>query len=67
MYSTVSPDKVFVVNLYWLEKSAVAAVRVTFTVPVPVIVPWAALLLITSAAAGVNVPLTVRVPALLML
>ena len=70
VYSTVNPDKVFVVNLYWLEKSAVAAVLVTLTVPVPVIVPWAALLLMTSAAAGVNVPpplLIVNVPETLKL
>jgi hypothetical protein len=37
--------------VYWLLKSAVAAVRVTFTVPLPVSVPAP---LITLAAAGVN-------------
>ena len=42
------------------------AVRVTCTVPEPVIVPWAALLFITSAAAGVKTDeeLRVKVPTM---
>jgi len=48
--------------VYCELKSAVAAVRLTFTVPDPVSVPAP---FITSAAAGVNVPLTVCVPAVL--
>ena len=52
------------VIVYCEEKSAVAAVRVTFVVPLPVSVPAP---LITSAAAGVNVPSTVIVPPTLKL
>jgi len=49
------------VIVYWLLKSAVAAVRVTFTVPVPVKVPKPEM---TSAAPGVKVAElpTVKVP-----
>jgi len=49
------------VIVYWLLKSAVAAVRVTFTVPLPVKVPRPE---ITSVAPGVKVAdaPTVKVP-----
>jgi len=49
------------VIVYWLLKSAVAAVRVTFTVPVPVKVPNPEM---TSVAPGVKVAElpTVKVP-----
>lgn len=49
-----------VVIVYCELKSAVAAVRVTFTVPEPLSVPAP---LMISAAEGVNVPFTASVPA----
>jgi len=60
-YSTVKPESTFVEMVYCDVKSAVAAVRVTFTVPVPFKVPAP---LITVAAEGFTVPLTVKVPAM---
>lgn len=59
-----------VVNLYWLAKSAVAEVLVTWTMPEPVIAPAAPALLITTAAKGVMIvaePFILRVPATLKL
>jgi hypothetical protein len=57
---------VLLVIVYWLLKSAVAAVRVTTTVPLPVSVPAP---LMTADAAGVKVELlfAVNVPATAML
>ncbi len=52
-YSTVRLVKVLLVIVYCELKSAVASVRVTLTVPLPVNVPMP---LITSVAEGVNKP-----------
>ena len=62
IYSTVRLVKVLLVIVYWEEKSAVAAIRVTRAVPVPVSVPVP---LMTAAATGLRIaftPLTLRLP-----
>src|SRR5215217_848977 len=62
MYSTVRLVNVLLLIVYCDEKSAVAAMRVTRAVPVPVSVPVP---LITAAATGDKMafaPLTLRVP-----
>src|ERR1051325_8749241 len=62
MYSTVRLVSVLFVIVYWLRKSAVAAVRVTRAVPVPVSVPVP---LMTAAATGLKIafaPFTFNVP-----
>src|SRR5882724_8553200 len=64
------PDNVTVEKLYWLDKSGMDAMRVTWMVPEPVIVPAVAPLFITTALPGVNTPLapvTVKVPLTLKL
>jgi hypothetical protein len=78
VYSTVKLARVLFVIVYWLEKSGVAAVRVTCAVPEPLNVPAP---LTISAAAGWKVapepmanevtaeklPVPVTVPAAVML
>src|ERR1044071_4150813 len=62
MYSTVKLVSVLLVMVYCDKKSAVAAVRVTRAVPVPVGVPVP---LITAPATGERIafaPLTLRLP-----
>ena len=63
-YSTVKFVSVLLAIVYCELKSAVAAVRVTFTVPLPVRVPVP---LMMSAAAGAKEPFTVIVPLALKL
>ncbi len=63
MYSTVRLVNVLLVIVYCDEKSAVAAMRVTRAVPVPVSVPVP---LMTAAATGMKIaftPLTLRATA----
>src|SRR5215210_2616277 len=62
MYSTVRLVNVLLVIVYCDEKSAVAAVRVTRAVPVPVSVPVPLMIVAATGERIAFAPLTLRLP-----